>query len=209
MRDIARAIEHGLRQLRCNLRAQIIRKALHMLEILVKMRHADLARLGERRDIRQRFGARAHPLFLPAAKHQWRQTQAFFDIQRANALGRADLVAGYAHQVAIPLFRRELDACQPLHRVDVEQRTRRFRLEHRAEFRHRLYRADLVVDQLAGQQHGILGQCGLERHGRDMAGFVRREENHIIPLDCELLCGVDGRCMLDLGRDNPPLLMAV
>ena len=208
MRDVARAVERRVRQLRRRLFLEIGRERRHMRVILVEMRHADLARLGKRRDVRQRLGARADALFLPAAEHQGRQAQALFDIQRADALGRADLVAGNAHQVAVPFFRRQFHAGKPLHRVDVEQRAGRFGAEHRAELRDRLHRADLVVDQLAGEQDGVRGQRLFERRRGDVAGLIRREEHHVEPLCGQLFAGVHGRRVLDRRGDDAALFVA-
>ena len=118
-------------------------------------------------------------------------------------------MAGNAHQIAVPLFRRQAYTAKTLHRIDVEQRLRRLRLEQLSELLDRLHRADLVVDQLAGQQHRVLGQRFAQHLGRDMAGRIGREEYHIKAAVRELLCGVDGRGVLDLGYDDAALFVAV
>ena len=209
MRDIAFAVDGGVRQLSRDLLPEVVRELLHMGVILVKVRHADLARLGECGNIRHGLGTGTHTLFLTAAERERRQAQTLFDIQRTDALGRADLVAGNAHQIAAPLFRREPHAAETLHRVDVEQRLRRLRLEQLSELLDRLHRADLVVDQLAGQQDRVLGQRFAQHLGRDVAGRVGREEYHIKAAVRELFCGVDGRGVLDLGHDDAALFVAV
>lgn len=154
MRDIAFAVNYSIRQLGADLLLEIVGQLLHMGVILVKMRHADLARLGKCRDIRHGFGARAHAALLTAAERQRRQAQALLDIQRTDALGCADFVAGNAHQVAVPLLGRQFDTAKPLYCIDVEQRLGRLGLEQLSELFDRLYRADLVVDQLAGEKNG-------------------------------------------------------
>ena len=177
--------------------------------ILVKMRHADFARFRERRDIRHGLGTGTHTLFLSSAEGQRRQAQALFHIQRTDALGRADLVAGNAHQIAVPLLRREPHAAETLYGINMEQRLGCFGLEQLSELLDRLHRADLVVDQLAGQQNRVLGQRFAQHLGRDVASRVRREEYHIKAAVRELLCGVDGRGVLDLGHDDAAFFMAV
>ena len=91
----------------------------------------------------------------------------------------------------------------------MEQRLGCFGLEQLSELLDRLHRADLVVDQLAGQQHRVLGQRFAQHLGRDMAGRIGREEYHIKAAVRELLCGVDGRGVLDLGYDDAALFVAV
>ena len=209
MRDIALAVNYSIRQLGADLLFEVVGQLLHMGVILVKVRHADLARLGKCRDIRHGLGTGTHTLFLTAAERERRQAQTLFDIQRTDALGCADFVAGNAHQIAAPLFRREPHAAETLHRVDVEQRLGRLRLEQLSELLDRLHRADLVVDQLAGQQDRVLGQRFAQHLGRDVAGRVGREEYHIKAAIRELLCGVDGRGVLDLGHDDAALFVAV
>ena len=61
MRDIAFAVNYSIRQLGGHLLLEVVGQLLHMGVILVKVRHTDLARLGERGDIRHGLGARAHP----------------------------------------------------------------------------------------------------------------------------------------------------
>ena len=82
-------------------------------------------------------------------------------------------------------------------------------MAQQAELLDRLHRADLVVDQLAGQQDRVLGQRFAQPLGRDVAGLVGREEYHIKAAVRELLCGVDGRGVLDLGHDDAALFVAV
>ena len=118
-------------------------------------------------------------------------------------------MAGNAHQVAVPLFRGESDAAESLHGVDVEECLGRFRFEQSAERLDRLHGADFVVDQLAGQQNRVLGECLGERFGRDMTGRVRREEHHVKAAVRELLCGVDGRGVLDFGHDDAAFFVTV
>ena len=209
MRDIAFPVELCIGQLSADLLTEIVRQLLHMGVILVKVRHADLARLGKCRDIRHGLGTGTHAALLTAAEGQRRQAQALFDIQRADALGRTDFVSGNTHQIAAPLFRREPHAAETLHGVDVEQRLGCLRLEQLSELLDRLHRADLVVDQLAGQQDRVLGQRFAQHLGRDVAGRVGREEYHIKAAVRELLCGVDGRGVLDLGHDDAAFFMAV
>ena len=96
-------------------------------------------------------------------------------------------MAGNAHQVAVPFFRRQAYTAETLHGVDVEQRLGRLRLEQLSELLDRLHRADLVVDQLAGQQDRVLGQRFAQHLGRDVAGRVGREEYHIKAAVRELL----------------------
>ena len=91
----------------------------------------------------------------------------------------------------------------------MEQRLGCFGLEQLSELLDRLHRADLVVDQLAGQQDRVLGQRFAQHLGRDVAGRVGREEYHIKAAVRELLCGVDGRGVLDLGHDDAALFVAV
>ena len=91
----------------------------------------------------------------------------------------------------------------------MEQRLGCFGLEQLSELLDRLHRADLVVDQLAGQQHRVLGQRFAQHLGRDVAGRVGREEYHIKAAVRELLCGVAGRGVLDLGHDDAALFVAV
>ena len=209
MRNVALAVNCSIRQFGADLLPEVVGQLLHMGVILVEMRHADLARLGKCRDVRHGLGTGTHALFLTAAERQRRQAQALFHIQRTDALGRADFVAGNAHQIAVPLFRRQAYTAKTLHRIDVEQRLRRLRLEQLSELLDRLHRADLVVDQLAGQQHRVLGQRFAQHLGRDMAGRIGREEYHIKAAVRELLCGVDGRGVLDLGYDDAALFVAV
>ena len=209
MRNVALAVDGGVRQLSRDLLPEVVRELLHMGVILVKVRHADLARLGERRDVRHGLGTGTHALFLTAAERERRQAQTLFDVQRTNALGCADLVAGNAHQIAAPLFRREPHAAKTLYGINMEQRLGCLRLEQLSELLDRLHRADLVVDQLAGQQHRVLGQRFAQHLGRDVAGRVGREEYHIKAAVRELLCGVDGRGVLDLGHDDAALFVAV
>ena len=118
-------------------------------------------------------------------------------------------MAGNAHQIAVPFFRRQAYTAKTLYRVDMEQRLGCFGLEQLSELLDRLHRADLVVDQLAGQQHRVLGQRFAQHLGRDVAGRVGREEYHIKAAVRELLCGVDGRGVLDLGHDDAALFVAV
>ena len=209
MRDIAFAVDGGIRQLGADLLPEVVGQLLHMGVILVKMRHADLARLGKCGNIRHSLGTGTHTFFLTAAERERRQAQALFDIQRTDALGCADFVSGNAHQIAVPLFRRQAYTTETLHGVDVEQRLGRFGLEQLSELLDRLHRADLVVDQLAGQQDRVLGQRFAQHLGRDVAGRVGREEYHIKAAVRELLCGVDGRGVLDLGHDDAALFVAV
>ena len=91
----------------------------------------------------------------------------------------------------------------------MEQRLGCLGLEQLSELLDRLHRADLVVDQLAGQQHRVLGQRFAQHLGRDVAGRVGREEYHIKAAVRELLCGVDGRGVLDLGHDDAAFFVAV
>ena len=209
VRNVALAVYDCGRQFRRYLLTEIVRQLLHMGVVPVKVRHADFARFRERRDIRDGLSAGTHSLFLSSAEGQRRQTQALFHIQCADALGRADFVAGNAHQVAVPLFRGESDAAESLHGVDVEERLGCLRLEQSAERLDRLHGADFVVDQLAGQQNRVLGERLGERFGRDVAGRIRREEYHVKAAVRELLCGVDGRGVLDFGHDDAALFVAV
>ena len=209
MRDITFPVELCIGQLSADLLFEVVGQFLHMGVILVKVRHANLARLGKCGNIRHGLGTGTHTLFLSSAEGQRRQAQALFHIQRTDALGRADFVAGNAHQIAVPLFRREPHTAETLYGINMEQRLRRLRLEQLSELLDRLYRADLVVDQLAGQQHRVLGQRFAQHLGRYVAGLVGREEHHIKAAVRELLCGVDGRGVLDLGHDDAAFFMAV
>ena len=209
MRNVALAVDGSVRQLGRDLLFEVVGQLLHMGVILVEMRHANLARLGKCGNIRHGLGTGTHALFLTAAERQRRQAQALFDVQRTDALGCADFVAGNAHQVAVPFFRREPHAAETLHGINMEQRLGCFGLEQLSELLDRLHRADLVVDQLAGQQHRVLGQRFAQHLGRDVAGRVGREEYHIKAAVRELLCGVAGRGVLDLGHDDAALFVAV
>ena len=112
--------------------------------------------------------------------------------QRTDALGCADFVAGNAHQIAAPLFRRESHAAKTLYGINMEQRLGCLGLEQLSELLDRLYRADLVVDQLAGQQHRVLGQRFAQHLGRDVpvASGARNTTSKRCP---RAACGVDGR----------------
>ena len=115
-----------------------------------------------------RLGARAHAALLTAAERQRRQAQTLFHIQRTDALGCADFVAGNAHQVAVPFFRSQAYTAKTLHGINVEQCLGCLGLEQPAELFDRLHRADLVVDQLAGEKNRVLGQCFAQHLGRDV-----------------------------------------
>ena len=209
MRDIAFTVNYSIRQLGADLLLEVVGQLLHMGVILVEMRHANLARLGKRGNIRHGFGARTHAALLTAAEGQRRQTQTLLDIQCTDALGCADFVAGNAHQVAVPFFRRQAYTAKTLYGINMEQRLGCLGLEQLSELFDRLYRADLVVDQLAGEKNGVLGQCFAQHLGRDVTGCVRCKENYVEAVRSKLLCGVDGCRVLDLGRDDAALFMSV
>ena len=74
--------------------------------------------------------------------------------------------------------------------------------------RYRLHGADLVVDQLAGQQNGVRGQRRVQRIDRDVSGRIRREINHVEPLGSKLLAGVQRRRVLDRRGDDAAFFVA-
>ena len=118
-------------------------------------------------------------------------------------------MAGNAHQVTVPFFRSQAYTAKTLHGINVEQCLGCLGLEQLSELFDRLYRADLVVDQLAGEKNRVLGQCFAQHLGCDVTGCVRCKENHVEAVRSKLLCGVDGCRVFDLGRDDTALFMSV
>ena len=73
----------------------------------VRFRHfrlCDAHRLAESGDLRHRLGAGAHAFLLPAAENVRRELQPLPDVQRADALGRMDLVSAHGYHVRAERF---------------------------------------------------------------------------------------------------------
>ena len=75
-------------------------------------------------DAGQVFRARAQAALLRAAEDQVGDLHALADVERADALGRVELVAGKAEHVHVPVVHVDGHGAHGLHRVGVEQHTR-------------------------------------------------------------------------------------
>ena len=82
-------------------------------------------RAAEADDAGHVLGAGAPPAFLPAAAQQRRELHAAAHIQRADALGRMQLVSGQRQHVDAGRLHVDGEFPDRLHRVGVKQRPRR------------------------------------------------------------------------------------
>ena len=158
MRDIAFAVNYSIRQLGGHLLLEVVGQLLHMGVILVKVRHTDLARLGERGDIRHGLGAWRMP--RPDRHRTSAEAGAGpFTYSAPMPLGAPILGPETLIRSQFHFFRRQAYTAKSLYGINMEQRFGCLGLEQLSELFDQLYRADLVVDQLAERRMGVLGQC--------------------------------------------------
>ena len=143
------------------------------LGLRVHLLHGDLGGLAQPDAERRRQGARAEAALLAAAHDQRHQPHARLaaDVERADALGPVDLVAGDAHQVDVHRLDVERDLAGGLRRVGVEEGL--LLAADLADLGERLDDADLVVHRHDRDDHGLVGdgraQLRRDRSGRSSA----------------------------------------
>ena len=96
-----------------------------------------------------------------------------FDIQGADALGRADFVAADGQQIHTEGFGGKGNVAEALHGVGVEQNILVVGLGGFDALGHGEDGAGFVVDQHHGHGDGVLFQSGLELLHSDVSGLIR------------------------------------
>ena len=177
------------------------------LHALVGFRHfglCDAHRLAESGDLRHRLGAGAHAFLLPAAENVRRELQPLPDVQRADALGRMDLVSAHGYHVRAERFGGERLFQKALHRVGMEKRAG-FRGAQRAgHARNVRHGAGLVVDHHKRYERRILAKRVAHRVDGDRAGAVGGEERYLPALARELFERLAHGVVLHGGGDDVP-----
>ena len=181
----------------------IVPQGGHVGELRVVIFQAQLYRLGKAGDLGGGLRAGAQAALLSAAGQQGTGlAQARADIQRADTLGRAQLVAGQAHHVHAPARRVAGDFQKPLHRVTVQQGRGLFLPQQAGRLRYGEHAARLVVHQHHGHQHRVLTQgIGHLLHG-DIAVTPGLEVRHVIALLRQELAGLEDGAVLHGGGDD-------
>ena len=156
-----------------------------MPELVRKTVLPQLHGLGKARDLRGGLcaGAQTH-LLSAAGKQRPGLPHPGTDVQCADALGAADLVAGDGDKVRPQRFRGEGDLQKALHRVGVEQRFFIDRLQPPGDLRNGIDIAKLVVYHHNGHQRRVRPHC--REHG---------------------LCGNVAICVRQKAGDLPALLL--
>ncbi len=168
----------------------------------VHLLHGDLGGFAQADAKRRRQGARTEAALLAAAHDQRHQTHARLaaHVERADALGAVDLVAGDAHQVDVHRLDVERDLAGGLGRVGVEEGL--LLAADLADLGERLDDADLVVHRHDRHDHGLVGDGGTQRVEIDQTVLLHRQVRHLEALLLEMAAGVEHALMLGHRGDD-------
>ena len=163
-------------------------------------------RLGEHERAHDVLGTRAHPRLLAAAVDERLDADATAQVERADALERADLVRGERRRVHPALLQVDVELAEPLHGIREELGLVRMRdTRERADG---LNRAKLVVDGLHGDERDRAAlaldarEQGLERLGAHGARGVWVDLVDGKALGLERLRAVQDGVVLDRRDDD-------
>ena len=177
----------------------------HMPELLRQILLPQGHGPGKARDLGGGLGAGPQAPLLTAAGQQGPQIpQLRCGIQSAGALGPADLVGGQAHQIHPPAHRIAGDLQKALHRIAVQQGPAVFLPQQAGHLLHREDAAGFVVHQHHAHQHRVLPQGLGYLLRRHMAGFVRGQVRHLVPLLLQQLTRLQHGAVLHGGGDDVP-----
>ena len=158
---------------------------------------------GKARDLGGGLGAGPQAPLLTAAGQQGPQIpQLRCGIQSAGAFWPADLVGGQAHQIHPPAHRIAGDLQKALHRIAVQQGAAVFLPQQAGHLLHREDAARLIVYQHHAHQHRVLPQGLGHLLRRHMAGFVRGQVRHLVPLLLQQLTRLQHGAVLHGGGDD-------
>ena len=185
----------------------VVPDGAHLRGLGGDVRGGQLDGLAQAHDAGQVLGAGALAALLGAAVHQPLQAHAMAHVQRADALGRVELVARQAQKVDVLGLHVDLHVADGLHRVGVEQHA--VPLRHRRQLRDGLDGADLVVGVHDGHQHGVRADSRLQLLRRHQAVAVHGQVGDLEALLLQLLAGVQDGVVLKVGGDDVPALFDI
>ena len=113
-------------------------------------------------------------------------------------------MGGQAHQVHTPAHRVAGDLQKALHRIAVQQGAAVFLPQQAGHLLHREDAAGFVVHQHHAHQHRVLPQGLGHLLRRHMAGFVRGQVRHLVPLLLQQLTRLQHGAVLHGGGDDVP-----
>ena len=177
-------------------------KRCHVRDVLPKPRLRDTRGFSEGGDLRHGLGSGAASVLLRAAHDIRAQAQTLPDVQRADPLGRVNLVAADAYQIGAEAFRREVKLHEGLHRVRMQKRRGAFLFQNTGNGGNIRHSTGFVVDQHKRNEYSIRAKSRAYVLGRDRAGVIGLEVCHLITAPFKLLGGFAHCVMLDQGSDD-------
>ena len=182
----------------------------HVRELGLIVLQPQLDRAGKARDLRRGLSAGAQAALLSAAREQGtHRAAARADVERADALGRVELVPAEGDEVGAERVCAEGDLQKSLYCIGVQQCLRAALAQERGDLCDRKDTAGLVVHKHHGHERRILAQRVRDLLRCDIAVSVRREAGDGIALLLELAAWLKHRAVLHRGGDDVPPHMAV
>ena len=182
----------------------------HVPQLVLQMIAAQFHRLGEACNLGGglRAGAEAH--FLAAAGQQGPGIpDPGADVQGADALGGADLMAGEGDEVCPQSFGGEGDFQKALDRVGVEQGFFIDGLQTLGDVCNGIDAAQLVVHHHHGHQRRVRPHRRQNGFGGNVAVLIRQDGRDLPALLLQLLAAVEDGVVLHGGGDDVAAHMAV
>ena len=181
-----------------------------MRQLFLQSLAPQLRRLGEARDLGGGLGAGTGTLLLTAAVEQRADVaDGRPHIQRADALGTADLMGGKAHHIHPQHFGVAGHLHEPLHRIGMQQGAAAAFFQQPRGLRHRKHASGLVVYQHHADHRRVIPEGLPHLLHRNMAGLVGLEVCHLIPLLLQRAAGLQHGAVLHAGGDDVAAHMAV
>src|SRR5476651_2236413 len=203
------AVDVDLRQLGVQALEHALLQLLEALGLRVHFLHADLGGFAEAHTQRRRQRAGAETALLAAAVDHGDETYARLatDIERADALGSVNLVAGDAHQVDVHRLDIDRDLADGLGGIGMEESL--LLAADLADLGQRLDDANLVVHRHDRHHHRLVGDGSAQLLEIDQAVLLHRQIGDREAFLLEMAAGIEHALVLGHGGDDVVLAVLV